>query len=228
MLSKDTETFAVIISSTPSKRGFYNIQIADAVGEVYDLIVHEEIIVDYRLVVGKEIDEETFHNIQNITEYQQAYSYAIGILARRMYTEKEIKRKLYGRKTPDDVIDAVVEKLKNIQLLNDLTYATLYIENQVKNGKKSRRKIISDLMAKGVNSTIIDEVSDLFNGYSEVSLIQTEIEEAYRQYERQQLSDFDLARKITQKLARKGFDIYEVQRQYGFFLEDLEAEATEF
>jgi len=221
MLSKESETYAVVIHCTTVGRGYYEIKVSDAEGGIYEFMLHEETMVDYRLIVGKEIDKETFEDLQTCGDYQQAYSYAIGILARRMYTEKEIRRKLYERETADGIVCDVVAKLLEVGVLNDGTYARVYIENQVALGKKSRRQILADLHAKGVSTNIIDEMLDLFNEADEFALIDREIEKLYQRYSRKDLSDFELKNKIVQALGRKGFQIDDVKRQYEFFIEDL-------
>jgi len=221
MISKETETYAVVINSTPLQKGHYKIELGDAEGKIYDLTVHEESVLDYRLVVGKELDKETFIALQNSMDYQLAYSYAIGILSHRMYTEKEIRRKLYERKTASNITCDVVAKLIEIDVLNDLSYARIYIENQIEMGKKSRSKIISDLHTKGISANIIDDLMNLFDKESESALIVEEIERLYQRYSVAGLSDFEVGHKVVQALGRKGFDFYEVQRQYAFFIEDL-------
>jgi len=222
MLNKETSTYVVVISCMVQGLGYYKIKFGDADGEIYELVIHEEIMLDYRLVVGKELDKETFDALQNSEDYQKAYSYAVGILARRMYTEKEIRRKLFARRTADGVVCDVVAKLFEIDFLNDVTYARVYIENQVEIGKKSKRQILADLYAKGVSENITDELLDLFDEASESKLITKEIKKMYQRYLPKDLSDFELRKRIVQALGRKGFGVDEVSRQFEFFLEDLE------
>jgi len=221
MLNKETQTYAVVISCTSMPRRNYKVELGNAEGAIFELIVHEETLLKYRLVIGKEIDKHIFDELQNSKDYQLAYSYAIDILARRMYTEKEIKRKLHARETADDVIGAVVAKLLETELLNDVFYATAYIENQVEAGKKSRRRIISELIEKGISTNIIDDLGDLFSKESENALITKEVEKLYLRYSHKNLSDFDMRNKVIQALGRKGFEMSEVRRQYEFFIEDL-------
>ncbi|MCL1990306.1 MAG: RecX family transcriptional regulator [Defluviitaleaceae bacterium] len=221
MLSKETPTYVVVISCTALKKGHYQVELGDAEGEIYSWVVTEETLLAYRLVVGKELDKSTFDELQAARGYQAAYRYAIGILARRMYTEKDIRRKLSERKTADHVIEDVVAKLKENDLLNDEAYATFYIESQVEMGKKSRRRIISDLQAKGISTVLIDQLADLFSKTSENELIVKEIERAYRRYSRQGLTAFELKHKVVQALGRKGFDYDRIHQQYLFFIEDL-------
>jgi len=221
MINKDAETYAVATRVTPMKRGDYKVQLEGATGEVYELMVHEESVRSYRLVVGRELDKETFTALQNSKDYQIAYRYAINILARQMYTEKEIRRKLHERETAPAVIHDVIAKLIEIDLLNDATYARLYVETQKELGKKSKHRIISDLHQKGVSVSVTTNLMDLFDQESEKALIVKEIELLYRRYASKGLNDFEVGNKVVLALGRKGFDFYEAQRQYRFFIEDL-------
>ena len=217
-----SETYVVVISCVPLKRGYYQVELGDAEGEIHKLTVHEEIVLDYRLVVGKELDEENFRALLDSKAHQEAYRYAVDILSRRLYTQKEIKFKLKMREAPDGVIEEVVEKLVGLELLNDFSYASLYIENQLEIGKKSRRQIISDLYQKGVSAAIVEDLSDLFDHDSEQERMRREIQRCYDRYVRQDLSDYRLRTKVLAALGRKGFDYYEAGHQYDFFIEDLE------
>jgi len=226
MIGKENETYVIVTKTEPLGRSNYQIELGDAVGNIYEFTVHEEIMLDYRLVVGKELDEPTFRALEASKDYGKAYSYAINILARRMYTEKEIRQKLKARETAENVIGEVVTKLFNLELLNDAAFATAYIEEQMSMGKKNQRRIISDLHTKGVASTIIDDHMGLFDQESEIDLIQHEIEKAYNRYSRKDLSNFEMKNKVVQTLGRKGFDLYEVDRRYGFFIEDSKHECV--
>lgn len=227
MIGKEFETYAVVIKTEPLRQGYYLVVLGDAEGEIYEFTVHEESILDYRLVVGKELDKSTFRKLEASKDYDKAYGYTFSILARRMYTEKEIRQKLLQRETAQNVIEEVVTKLVKIGLLNDEVYARTYIENQVSGGKKSRNRIISDLREKGVATSIIDDLVDLFDQESELALIWREIEKAYHRYSRKDLSDFEMKQKVMQALGRKGFDFYATQRQYDFFIEDLKMDGDE-
>ena len=222
MLSKDAETYVIVISHQALGRDYYKVKLGDAKGKKYELRIHEEIMLDYRLVVGKELDEKTFVMLRNSEDYQKAYRYAISILARRMYTEKEIRRKLSERGVVDDIASDVVAKLLEIDVLNDVTYARAYIENQIEIGKKSRKQIIANLYIKGIHANIIDDLLDLFKEANESALITKEIEKLYQRYSRNDLSNLELRKRIMQSLGRKGFEIDDVRRQYEFYIEDLE------
>lgn len=221
MIGKTTETHVVIIDFTSMRRHYYKIKFAEADGAMTELNIHEELVVEYRLVPGKELDEETFLKLKNSQDYQKAYSYAINVLSRRIYSEKEIRNKLKRREVDNKTIDDVIAKLFEIKLLDDFIFATAYIETQLESGRKSRQRIIDELQQKGVSHSIIDQASTLFNKESELVTILNEIKKAYERYSRKDFTDFELRNKVVLSLARKGFSLSEVGKQYGFFIEDL-------
>lgn len=221
MNDKKNETYAVVISCTALKRNLYQVELAEADGKIHELKAHIEAVLDYRLVVGKELDEKTFNQLLASTDYQKAYAYAINIIARRLYSEQEIRTKLKMREVTENVIAAVIKKLNELELLNDFTFATAYIEHHLAFGKKSRRQIILELKNRGVSQNIIDELSDLFDQENEQAVIYKELEKVYYRYERKNLTAFELRTKVLTYLGRKGFDYDMIKKQYDYFIEDL-------
>lgn len=221
MKDKKEKADVVVLKIGPLHHGHYQVVFGDGAGNIYELEVHEKIMLDNPLVVGKALDEWTFQGLKESKDELLAYRYALGLLTRRMYTEKEMRQKLVLRKTATSVIEKVVTKLFKLELLNDQTYARLYLEHQVEIGKKSKNRMIECLRQKGVSATIIDELMTQFDQASENTLIVKEIEKAYKRYSGKGLNDFEVGHKVVQALGRKGFEMDEVRRKYGFFIEDL-------
>src|SRR5690348_16918059 len=90
----------------------------------------------------------------------ELYDYAVASLARKMRTVAELKRLLRARASNDDdgslAVEAVIAKLKEQKYLNDSRYATAYSQFRLSNEKFGRRRVITDLKAKGVHGDIID------------------------------------------------------------------------
>ena len=221
MIKKEIETHVVVINRTPLRHGYYKVEFAEADGTVHELKVHEEAVLDYRLVMDKELDKKTFEQLEGSNEFQKAYAYAINILSRRLYSEQELRRKLKQREVDDATIESVIEKLYAIKLLDDFIFTTTYIESQLRMGRKSRRQITSELFNRGVAESTIQDLEYLFNKEDEKIIIIKEIAKAYERYSKKDLTDFELRNKIITALGRKGFGFDEIGRQYGYFLEDL-------
>ena len=91
----------------------------------------------------------------------ELYDYAVGSLARKMRTVAELKRLLRLRVEPNEdgtlAMEAVIAKLKEQKYLNDSRYAASYSQYRQSNEKFGRRRVITDLKAKGVHGEIIQE-----------------------------------------------------------------------
>src|SRR5437588_11385695 len=101
----------------------------------------------------------------------ELYDYAVGSLARKMRTVAELKRLLRLRVEPNEdgtlAMEAVIAKLKEQKYLNDTRYAAAYSQYRQTNEKFGRRRVVTDLKAKGVHSEVIEEVVN--SAYQEVN-----------------------------------------------------------
>ena len=94
----------------------------------------------------------------------ELYEYAVGSLARKMRTVAELKRLLRLRAEPNEdgalAVEAVIAKLKEQKYLNDSRYAASYSQYRQSNEKFGRRRVVTDLKAKGVHSEVIEQAVD--------------------------------------------------------------------
>jgi regulatory protein len=100
------------------------------------------------------------------------YEYAVGALARRMRSVAELKRLLRPRVEAETdngktLVELVIRRLKDQGYLNDAKYAAEYSSFRRDNEKFGRRRVVTDLKAKGVHGEVIDKAVDSF--YDEVS-----------------------------------------------------------
>ena len=99
------------------------------------------------------------------------YEYAVGALARRMRSVAELKRLLRPRVEADEygqtLVELVIRRLKDQGYLNDAKYATAFSSFRRDNEKFGRRRVITDLKAKGVHGEVIDKAVD--SVYDEVN-----------------------------------------------------------
>jgi len=87
------------------------------------------------------------------------FDYAVGALARRMRTERELRRLMVTRAEPGDegvrAMDAVVARLKEMNYLSDARFAADYTRLRKENEKLGRRRVQQDLAAKGISSQLV-------------------------------------------------------------------------
>ena len=137
----------------------------------------------------------------------ELYQYAVGALGRRMRSVAELKRLLRPRVEADTeygqtLVELVIRRLKDRGYLNDAQYAAAYSSFRRDNEKFGRRRVITDLKAKGVHGEVIDKAVDAV--YEEVS-----DEKQARQYlKRKRLlkpKDQKQTARIFRQLMRAGF-----------------------
>lgn len=137
----------------------------------------------------------------------ELYEYAVGALARRMRSVAELKRLLRPRVEAETeygqtLVELVIRRLKDQGYLNDARYAAAYSSFRRDNEKFGRRRVITDLKAKGVHGEVIEKAVDA--AYDEVS-----DEQQARQYLRRKRlakpKDQKQAARIFRQLMRAGF-----------------------
>src|SRR5215472_844799 len=102
----------------------------------------------------------------------ELYKYAVGALARRMRTVAELKRLLRQKVEADTesgqtLVELIIRRLKDHGYLNDAKYAASYSSFRRDNEKFGRRRVITDLKAKGVHRDVIEKAIEAV--YDEVS-----------------------------------------------------------
>src|SRR6266853_5113079 len=103
----------------------------------------------------------------------ELYQYAVGSLGRRMRSVAELKRLLRNRVEADTeigktLVELIVVRLKDRGYLNDAKYAAAFSSYRRDNEKFGRRRVITDLKAKGVHGDVIEKaVTAAFRGVSE-------------------------------------------------------------
>lgn len=138
----------------------------------------------------------------------ELYEYAVGALARRMRTVAELKRLMRARIEEADseygqtLVELVVRRLKDHGYLNDSEYATTYSSLRRDNQKFGRRRIVTDLKAKGVHGAVIEKAVDaVFDGVNE----EKQAREYLRRKRMKKPKDQKQAARTFRQLARAGF-----------------------
>jgi len=159
----------------------------------------------------------------------ELYEYAVGALARRMRTVAELKRLMRARIEDADseygqtLVELVIRRLKDQGYLNDAQYAATFSSLRRDNQKFGRRRVITDLKAKGVHGAVIEKAVDtVFDGVSEEKLAR----EYLRKKRLEKPKDQKDAARIFRQLARAGFGtktIFAILKQWDVDDETLSA-----
>lgn len=134
----------------------------------------------------------------------ELYDYAVAALGRKMRSVAEMKRLLRNRCTEPEIIEQVVIRLKEQKYLNDSRYAAAYSSFRRDNEKFGRRRVITDLKAKGVHGDVIEKaVEDAYSAVKEEDLARAFLK---RKRLTKPANNRDAAR-IFRALVRAGFSV---------------------
>jgi regulatory protein len=158
------------------------------------------------------------------------FDYAVGALARRMRTERELRRLMTTRAEPGDLgvraMDAVVVRLKELNYLSDARFAADYTRLRKENEKLGRRRVQQDLTAKGVPVELVGQaVGAAYEDVDEVTLAREYIARKRMKEPSGENKQKEAAR-ATGRLLRAGFSagtVFKVLREWG-----VEADESEF
>jgi regulatory protein len=167
--------------------------------------VSEEVAAKFGLKRGMEIDEDRLKELLYEEEFSKAKNYTYRILARRMYTCKEIRDKLIERGYVDEIIQNVIATLEGYGYLNDRTYAEEWIQSRMRSKPRGKIAIRQELARKGIEKSIVEEaLSEAFDEAKEADMA---LDLARRKAKTYRNTDpAATRRKLQGFLLRRGFD----------------------
>jgi regulatory protein len=156
------------------------------------------------------------------------FDYAVGALARRMRTERELRRLMATRAVAGEsgvqAIDAVVHRLKEMKYLSDVRFAATYTRVRKEDQKLGRRRVEQGLAAKGVPRGIVaKQVGEAYADVDEMKLAREYVE---RKRMAKPEGQKEQARAMG-RLLRAGFStatVWKLLREWGVEAEEFEAE----
>lgn len=163
------------------------------------------------------------------------YDYAVGALGRRMRSVVELKRLLRQRVEAESeigqtLVELVIRRLKDQGYLNDAKYAAAYSAFRRDNEKFGRRRIVTELKAKGVRGEVLQKaVDEAFGELNE----EKQARDYLRRKRLEKPKDKKQAAKIFRQLARAGFGsktIFSILKKWDVddeVLSELESEGAE-
>lgn len=163
------------------------------------------------------------------------FEYAVGALARRMRTVRDLKRLMRTRaeegEAGEHAMDRVVARLKELNYLSDTRFAADYTRLRKENEKFGRRRVQQDLAHKGIHKDLIaSTLATAYDDTDEVALAREYI--ARKRMKRPEGEDAKKqASRIMGRLMRAGFSagtIFKVLRAWDIDVEEIEeADADE-
>lgn len=144
--------------TTQKHKGRYNVFLDGH----YAFPVGESVLIKFRLAKGEELDSVQIGQIKKSDHDSKAYGAALNYLSYQLRSEKELTDYLRGKDYDANVIDKVMKKLHELQLIDDLAYAKAFVRTEMKTTLDGPRKIERKLKQKKVSSDNIETAIVIF------------------------------------------------------------------
>lgn len=209
---------AIITDITKQRRNTerYNIYI----DYEYAFSLCDELLVKYGIKQGREIDEEELHQLIFEENTKKAYNMSLNYLKYRMRSQREIEDYLTRKGFDWENIEAVIEKLKEYDLIDDQSFAKALMRDTISAKPVGRRFVAYKLKQKGVADDIIESTLSCITDEKEFEMALELAEKQYRRYggcpSKKELE------KIGRAMARRGFNWDTINRALRKIGEDLD------
>ena len=141
-----------VITAIKKERGKYRVTVNDA----EDVLVPVSLMRERPLSEGQPIDLEDYDNWLMVRQYRFALDRAVGYLAARACSTREIEQKLLRAGYRPSTVEMVIYKLQRENLLDDADFARQWVESR-QHHKLGRSRIAQELRRKGISQ---DEAED--------------------------------------------------------------------
>ena len=124
------------------------------------LKVNEEVLINNNILYSKKLSNKDIKKIKEETVYYENYSKALKMINRKMRSEKEIRKNL--KDISKEEIDKIIDKLKEINLLNNEVYAESYVNDKINLSLDGPYKIKKELELNDIESEYIEKALEKF------------------------------------------------------------------
>ena len=160
-----------------------------------------EVAVKEGLQVGQELSSSQIEALARSDHFHRCFNAAVHYLSYRPRSESEIRERLQRRGFDGDSIEAVIARLKEQGLVNDIAFAQFWKDNRESFSPRSQWLTKLELRRKGVATDIIDQVVD------EADDTDSAYRAALSKARSLPLSDYQgFRRRLGDYLKRRGFD----------------------
>jgi regulatory protein len=181
------------------------------VDEKYAFSLSDTALLESKLVPGQELSKEELDNWKQASLDDKVLGRALQYAMIRPRSRWEMESYLQRKKAAPALVELILNKLSNLNMLNDLEFARSWVANRRLLRPTSKRKLQQELRAKRVTDEVITEVLD--EDETDESDVLKDLVAKKRQQTRYKNDDL----RLMQYLARQGFN-------YGDIKSALEAE----
>lgn len=118
-----------------------------------------QLVYDEGLREGREYSEEELEELKEKSDALRAKRSAYYMISCRDYSERELRRKLSMKTTPQ-AADEAVEKMRELKMLDDESYARNLAQQYLEHKHYAGKRILLELRQKGIDLALAQQVVD--------------------------------------------------------------------
>lgn len=188
------------------------------------LLLYEEAILKFNLLLLKEIDEDSIILIDKYNQECDVYYIALKRLKNRLQSVYDLKLFLINKEYPENLVDKAIAKLFKQGYLNDQVYARSYIHDQMITTAKGPYRLEKELLEKKIDSSIIKEEMRAFSEEDQIKKINKIVQRGINSNHTR--GGVVLKQKIYQDLKVLGHDISLINRVLNLYSFDINKELS--
>jgi regulatory protein len=170
-----------------------------------------------KLKIEQELTESEIEGIVKTAEFQKVSDNLLRFATLRPRSEKEIHDWLRRKEVHESIHQKLFDRLNRLDLIDDKKFAVWWVEQRNAFKPKPKRILNIELKIKGIKKEIIDEAVNQ-NPVNEENIARELLEK--RAYKWSKLPFREASQKMSEFLARKGFDWDIIRRVVNGLLND--------
>lgn len=127
------------------------------------IITYDNVILENNLLYDKKITSEILNKIKEDTNYYENYNKILKKISRKLKSEWEVRKELENNQVKQYDIEKIINKLKNLNLLNDREFAKAYTNDRMSLSMDGPYKIKQFLEINKIDDIFIQEALENFN-----------------------------------------------------------------
>lgn len=180
------------------------------------IMLDKKTVIDEGLFVGQDLSAAKINALKESSLYTRALSRAVWHLEQGDLSEKALRQKLLRAKFPENTVEKVILRLRELCLINDEALAERLAERLI-SSNISERAAVQKMVAKGLDYSLAREaVSGIETNAAEQ--IRAIIEKKYKN----KLLNPENTPKVFAALQRLGFPYSEIRAVLKAYSEELE------
>ena len=188
------------------------------IDESRKLYLHIDIITDFSVRTGMELERDELRKIVYASNFRRAYQRALFLLDYRDYSAKEMTEKLIKTYKSETLCSAVLKKLKENGFIDDVRYAERMARKLVEIRKFGCRRAKREIMLKGIDRFTAEDALAVYDDRFSENLMEL-LKTKHSRYLTDS-SDRKSIEKVKNALVRYGYDFSDINRAVKEYFEN--------